>query len=95
MDLSVVRYSEQDTAFGKMDPILSSGGMLKRHILSSVCEKELIPVTIKWLKETLLMDSTQFFPLSTLCPKDDGKAQNPSNTKSNRSSSATLYRYEL
>jgi hypothetical protein len=90
MDLSVVRYSEQDTAFGKLD----SGGMLKRHILSSVCEKGLLPVTIKWLKKTLLMDATQFFSLSTLCPKDDGKAQNPSKTESNRSS-ATLYRYEL
>ena len=56
MDLSIVQYSEQDTAFGKLDPISSSGGMLKRHILSSVCEKELIPVTIKWLKETLLTD---------------------------------------
>jgi hypothetical protein len=56
MDLSVVQYSERETAFGKLDPISSSGAVLKRHILISVCEKELIPVTIKWLKETLLTD---------------------------------------
>jgi len=61
MDFSVVQYSEQDSAFGKLDPMSSSGGMLKRHILSSVCEKELIPFTIKWLKETRSTDLTRFF----------------------------------
>jgi len=61
MDLYAVQYSEQDTTFGKLDPMSSSGRMLKRHILSSVCEKELIPVAIKWLKETLSTNLTKFF----------------------------------
>jgi hypothetical protein len=53
MDLCVVQYFGQNTAFRKMDLTQSSGGKLKKIILSSVGSNELIPVKVELLKEAL------------------------------------------